>query len=191
MQALAVDFAKMDDFTLLVLDIGTSSTRALLFDGRAQLLTDSIVQIPNAPRVTPAGDVTFDADALFAAYARPGSPGCAAGVMREGALVFAKGYGSANLDYDIPITPRTVFDIGSVSKQFTVAGIFLLAREGRLSLDVHFVDPEDPEPEIRIARVLEHLVPPGLEPGDRIRVHYAMGVVTEITRDEVARQKSG
>ncbi|MEJ5249113.1 MAG: gluconokinase [Caldilinea sp.] len=67
MQALAVDFAKMDDFTLLVLDIGTSSTRALLFDGRAQLLTDSIVQIPNAPRVTPAGDVTFDADALFAA----------------------------------------------------------------------------------------------------------------------------
>jgi hypothetical protein len=63
--------------------------------------------------------------------------------------------------------------------------------EGRLSLDVHFVDPQDPEPEIRIARVLEHLVPPGLEPGDRIRVHYAMGVVTEITRDEVARQKSG
>jgi CubicO group peptidase (beta-lactamase class C family) len=84
--------------------------------------------------VEPA-DAAARADALFAAYARPGSPGCAAGVMREGALVFAKGYGSANLDYDIPITPRTVFDIGSVSKQFTAAGIFLLARDGRLSLD--------------------------------------------------------
>lgn len=57
----------MADFTLLVLDIGTSSTRALLFDSGARLLTDSIAQIPNTAHITPAGDVTFDADALFAA----------------------------------------------------------------------------------------------------------------------------
>ncbi|MCS6826283.1 MAG: gluconokinase [Caldilinea sp.] len=57
----------MADFMLLVLDIGTSSTRALVFDDSAQLLTDSIAQIPNAPHITPVGDVIFDADTLFAA----------------------------------------------------------------------------------------------------------------------------
>lgn len=57
----------MADFTLLVLDIGTSSTRALLFDSDARLLTDSIAQIPSAPHITPTGDVTFDVEALFAA----------------------------------------------------------------------------------------------------------------------------
>ncbi|MFO7634870.1 MAG: FGGY family carbohydrate kinase, partial [Caldilinea sp.] len=55
------------DFTLLVLDVGTSSTRALLFDAYAQLLTDGVAQVPNAPIVSSAGDVTFDADTLFAA----------------------------------------------------------------------------------------------------------------------------
>lgn len=53
--------------TLLVLDIGTSSTRALLFDERARVVRDGIAQIENRPTVGPAGDVTFDADALFAA----------------------------------------------------------------------------------------------------------------------------
>jgi gluconokinase len=55
------------DYSLLVLDIGTSSTRALLFDAHAQLLADGVAQIQNAADISPAGDVTFDADALFAA----------------------------------------------------------------------------------------------------------------------------
>lgn len=53
--------------TLLVLDIGTSSTRALLFDERARLLQEGIAQIENTPTVAPTGDVTFNAEALFAA----------------------------------------------------------------------------------------------------------------------------
>jgi len=55
------------DFSLLVLDIGTSSTRALLFDAHAQLLADGVAQIQTEADISPAGDVTFDADTLFAA----------------------------------------------------------------------------------------------------------------------------
>jgi CubicO group peptidase (beta-lactamase class C family) len=74
-------------------------------------------------------------DALFANVASPGSPGCALAVIRDGAIAYAHGYGSASLEWDTPITPATVFDIGSISKQFTAAVIQLLAAEGKLSLD--------------------------------------------------------
>ncbi len=74
-------------------------------------------------------------DAIFARWDRPGSPGCALGVARDGALVYLRGYGYANLDNHVPITPRTVFDVASVTKQFTAAVISMLALEGALSLD--------------------------------------------------------
>ena len=74
-------------------------------------------------------------DALFAKYARAGSPGAAVGIMRDGAILLAKGYGEASVEHRVPITPRTVFRIASVTKQFTVAAILMLAREGKLSLD--------------------------------------------------------
>lgn len=74
-------------------------------------------------------------DQLFAAWDRPGSPGAAVTVVRNGEIVHTKGYGLANLEYDIPIEPSTVFHIASVSKQFTAFAVLLLAVEGRLSLD--------------------------------------------------------
>lgn len=74
-------------------------------------------------------------DAIFSTWDRPGSPGCALAVVRGGRIVYERGYGSANLDWDVPITPSTVFYSGSISKQFTAAVVALLAREGRLSLD--------------------------------------------------------
>lgn len=74
-------------------------------------------------------------DAIFAEFDRPDSPGAALGVVHHGQLVYSRGYGSANLDYNLPITPDTIFDIGSVSKQFTAAAIALLAQRGKLSLD--------------------------------------------------------
>ena len=49
--------------------------------------------------------------------------------------MLAKGYGSADLEHDIPITAETIFEAGSVSKQFTAAAVLLLARDGKLSLD--------------------------------------------------------
>jgi hypothetical protein len=54
---------------------------------------------------------------------------------------------------------------------------------GQISLDVFWVDPEDPEEEIRHARVGNEAVPRSLEPGDRVTLHYLMGMVTQITVD--------
>jgi CubicO group peptidase (beta-lactamase class C family) len=74
-------------------------------------------------------------DSVFAPYSSTSSPGCAVGVVRDGQLAFAKGYGMADLEHDTPITPSTRFYIASLSKQFTAMSIVLLAQEGRLSLD--------------------------------------------------------
>lgn len=74
-------------------------------------------------------------DSVLAPFASTESPGCAVGVTRAGDLVFAKGYGMADLEHDRPITPDTRFYIASVSKQFTAMSIVLLALDGRLSLD--------------------------------------------------------
>jgi len=74
-------------------------------------------------------------DRLFAEWDRPDSPGCALAVIRAGAVLYARGYGSANLEYGLPITPATVFVAGSVAKQFTACAIYLLAHDGLLALD--------------------------------------------------------
>ena len=70
-------------------------------------------------------------DALFAEWDRKDLPGCALGIIRDGALVYGRGYGMANLEYGIRITTGTVFHVASVSKQFTAMALVLLAQEGR------------------------------------------------------------
>jgi len=67
-------------------------------------------------------------DAGFARFT-PETPGCAVGVFRDGRVAFAKGYGSSNIEYGVPITPQTPFIMGSVSKQFTAAAIALLVQD--------------------------------------------------------------
>jgi CubicO group peptidase (beta-lactamase class C family) len=74
-------------------------------------------------------------DRLFAQWDTPDSPGCALGVVRDGKFVYQRGYGMANLDYDIPNAPQLVYYVGSDSKQFTAAAIGLLALQGKLSID--------------------------------------------------------
>jgi CubicO group peptidase (beta-lactamase class C family) len=86
----------------------------------------------------PAGvsDGTAQAiDRVFAKFANDSSPGYAVAVLREGRPVFWRGYGMANLDERSPITPSTVFNIASLSKQFTAACVALLILEGRVRLD--------------------------------------------------------
>lgn len=72
-------------------------------------------------------------DKLFASYTN--KPGCAVGIFYKGVNIFSKGYGIANLAYDIPINTSTVFEAASVSKQFTAACITLLEIEGKLQLE--------------------------------------------------------
>src|SRR5215213_10901163 len=74
-------------------------------------------------------------DRIFAEWNRPDSPGCAVGVLENGRFIYQRGYGMANLDYDIPNAPEMVYYVGSVSKQFTAAAIALLVLDGKISLD--------------------------------------------------------
>ena len=74
-------------------------------------------------------------DKVFAQWDKPGSPGCALGVIKDGALIYKRGYGMASLEHNIPISSTSVFRIGSTSKQFSALSILLLVEEGKLSLD--------------------------------------------------------
>ncbi len=90
-------------------------------------------------------------DALFADLDREG-PGAAVGVLLGGEVVHRAGYGIAHLDHGIPITPETVFDIASISKQFGAMAALLLEAEGKLDLDedVRTYVPEFPDFGVRI-----------------------------------------
>jgi CubicO group peptidase (beta-lactamase class C family) len=74
-------------------------------------------------------------DALFDKWSKPDTPGCALEVVKDGATIYQHNYGLADVEHSIPITGSSVFHIGSVSKQFTAFAIYLLEKEGRLSLD--------------------------------------------------------
>jgi len=73
-------------------------------------------------------------DSLFAEYTRGLSPGLAVAVVRDGKVLYTKGYGYANLEHRVPITPATVFDVASVSKQFAGLAVAMLITEGRIKL---------------------------------------------------------
>ncbi|HVL66692.1 MAG TPA: serine hydrolase domain-containing protein [Vicinamibacterales bacterium] len=81
-----------------------------------------------------ADDPAAKVDAVFARWTSE-TPGCAVGVSKNGRPVLQKAYGMADLEHDVPNRPDTIFEAGSVSKQFTAAAVLLLARDGKLSLD--------------------------------------------------------
>lgn len=74
-------------------------------------------------------------DAIFADYDSTTSPGCSLGVIRDGEMIYSRGYGMANLEYGIALSPSSVFRTASVGKQFTAMAIAILHQQGALSLD--------------------------------------------------------
>ncbi len=74
-------------------------------------------------------------DDLLSKYDTKNAPGVAVSVVQNGKIIYKKGFGIANLEYNIPIMPNSVFSVASISKQFTVFCILLLEKEGKLSLD--------------------------------------------------------
>ncbi|MCV2370062.1 serine hydrolase domain-containing protein [Roseateles oligotrophus] len=74
-------------------------------------------------------------DALFAAQQGQAVPGYSVGVMLKGQVLLSKGYGMASLEHGRPLSGSTVFRIASVSKQFTVSAVLMLAAQGRLGLN--------------------------------------------------------
>src|SRR3989475_7033368 len=128
-------------------------------------------------------------DEIFVDLTKAGSPGCALGVYRDGKMVYSKGYGLANLEQNVPITPQSVFDIGSTSKQFTATSILLLEKQGKLSIndDVRKYIPELPDygEKITIAHLLNHTS--GLR--DYLTLMDLAGINTDgVTTDEDALQ---
>jgi CubicO group peptidase (beta-lactamase class C family)/acetylornithine deacetylase/succinyl-diaminopimelate desuccinylase-like protein len=89
---------------------------------------------PASPEASPALREAR-VDEVFARFTTSPSPGCALAVVQNGKIAYERGYGRASLEHDLPITPQTVFDIGSTSKQFTAFSLLLLERNGKLSLD--------------------------------------------------------
>ena len=82
-----------------------------------------------------AQSLTDKVDHVFAEWNTTGSPGCALAVIKDGRIVYERGYGMANLELGIAITPQSVFDIGSVSKEITAMAMLLLVQDGKISLD--------------------------------------------------------
>src|SRR5437660_856849 len=128
-------------------------------------------------------------DEVFSDLTKPGSPGCALGVYRDGKIIYAKGYGLANVEENVAITPQSVFDIGSTSKQFTAASILLLEKQGKLSIndDIRKYIPELPDfrQKVTILHLLNHTS--GLR--DYLTLMDLAGIhIDSVTTDEDALQ---
>ena len=113
-----------------------------------------------AGRLSAADSLTDKVDRVFAAWNTTGSPGCALAVVKDGHIVYEQGYGMANLELSVAITPQSVFDIGSVSKEITAMAMLLLAQDGKISLDADIRKylPEMPDygSTITIRHLLHH-----------------------------------
>jgi CubicO group peptidase (beta-lactamase class C family) len=132
-----------------------SSTLALVLAGAVSLAGGSGRPLAQSAAAGAGAEV----DRLFSRFSRE-TPGCAVGVSVDGATVLARGYGMADLEHDAPNTAETIFEAGSVTKQFTAAAVLLLARDGKLSLDdpvrKHIPELPDYGPPLTIRHMLNH-----------------------------------
>jgi CubicO group peptidase (beta-lactamase class C family) len=93
----------------------------------------AIADEPGAERMEPS---TIErVDRLFVKWDKPASPGAVLAILKDGKIIYSRGYGMANLEENVPNVQSTVFHLASVSKQFTAFAIYLLADDGKLSLD--------------------------------------------------------
>jgi CubicO group peptidase (beta-lactamase class C family) len=99
-------------------------------------------------------------DSIFVEINRTDRPGCSMAIFRDGETLYAKGYGMGNLEYGIALSPRSVFHIASISKQFTAFAVELLVDEGLVSWDddIRTYVPEIPEygPTITLRHLVHH-----------------------------------
>ncbi len=108
--------------------------RALAAGVLAAVFGLAVILVAAAP-VAAAEETTDKVDKLFATWDRTTSPGAALAVVRDGKIVYERGYGMARLEDGLANSPDKVFDVGSVSKQFTAACVAFLVREGKVGLD--------------------------------------------------------
>lgn len=103
-----------------------------------------LVQMLNAQL---ADSVAKKVDSIFADYDKTNSPGCALAILKDGKIIYKRGYGMSNMEYNIAISPSSIFHVASISKQFAAAVIIRLSQEGKLSLndDIRKFIPEVPD----------------------------------------------
>jgi CubicO group peptidase (beta-lactamase class C family) len=104
----------------------------LVFTIFACISTASPAQVPNKEKVVAGAERACEK--VTKAYVGP-APGCAAAVSLNGDVVFEKAFGLADLEHNVPNTTQTIFESGSVAKQFTAASLVLLQQDGKLNLD--------------------------------------------------------
>jgi CubicO group peptidase (beta-lactamase class C family) len=120
------------------------------------------ISFSNSPRAdaNPNMALTKSLDAIFSHWNKSNSPGCAVGIDQRNAAPLFRAYGTADLEHGVPIDRTTVFEAGSVSKQFTAASVLVLVERGKLALDddVRKYVPELPDygTPITIAELLGH-----------------------------------
>lgn len=127
----------------------------------ARRLALSALLFPSAAVAqSPSDSLASQVDRIFAPFTAAGSPGCLVGIARGGETLLAKGYGLANLEYEIPLTAQSISESGSVAKQFTAAAVALLHLDGKLSLDddvrTHLPELHDFGARITVRHLLTH-----------------------------------
>ncbi len=163
-------------------------TRKTLLFILALLLISSIdanAQVPSKEKVVAGAERGFEK--FTKAYAAPG-PGCAAAVSVNGETVFEKAFGLADLEHNVPNTAQTIFESGSVAKQFTAAALVILQQDGKLSIDdpVRKYIPELPDygSPLTIRHLLNHTS--GLRDWGTVLGLTGVGRGERIVRQELA-----
>jgi CubicO group peptidase (beta-lactamase class C family) len=137
-----------------ILSFKTTGARALWFFSFLAFLVVPLTAVRAEDKVA------RELDKVLNGSCQTGAPGFSVAVIQHGKGVYEKGYGLANLEYDIPVTPQTIYHVASVSKQFTAMALVLLEQDGKLSLedDVHKYLPELPDygHAVAIRQLLQH-----------------------------------
>jgi CubicO group peptidase (beta-lactamase class C family) len=127
------------------------------------LLTIFIILVVTPAIITPQTierDKRIEIDRIFAHFNND-TPGAALAVVKDGKIVYKQGYGMANLEYDIPINPSSIFHVASITKQFADMCIVLLQQQGKLSFDddIRKYIPEAPDfgDKITIRHLVHHI----------------------------------
>ena len=165
---------------------------------RRLLLKSSAVVSCGALMATGAASSPPDEVAKVDAYVRSEMqreriPGLALGVYRDGKIIKAEGYGIANLEWDAPVKPDTIFQSGSVGKQFAATAVMMLVEEGKVGLDdpvqKYFPDAPETWKDIKIRNLLSHTS--GLseyENGPRTKPDGPFYLRLDMTEDEMYKR---
>ena len=132
--------------------------------------------------------VTRKIDSLFSRYTTT-TPGCAVAIIKNENVVFKKGYGMSNLEYNVPITPSSIFHIASESKQYVAFCMLLLEQQGKLSIDDDIRKYLDYVPDLGKKITIRHLIhhTSGLRDQWQLLAHAGWQLDDVITQEHIIK----